>query len=172
MTSLINFPCKVCGKNVIMNASVYHHQAIQCELCNYWFTLIAITLIILTINSFKIPMILGIVSSVAVRFSHLILWNVIKIFPCVWLSNFHNNNNSGKTTTELSNFFFLLQCLSYQSYNYCGAFRKFKTSWINLTIMLLRQSQKPLHSQVFTWHKFWNLAFARLRDCWPLHSQG
>ena len=37
------------------------------------FTLIAITLIILTINSVKIPMILGIVFSIAVRSSHLIL---------------------------------------------------------------------------------------------------
>ena len=37
------------------------------------FTLVAITLIILTINPFKIPVILGIVFYVAVRFSHLIL---------------------------------------------------------------------------------------------------
>ena len=37
------------------------------------FRLIAITLIILTINSFKIPMILGIVFSAAVRFSQIIL---------------------------------------------------------------------------------------------------
>ena len=31
MTSLINFPCKVCGENVNDN-----DQAIQCELCYYW----------------------------------------------------------------------------------------------------------------------------------------
>ena len=48
-------------------------RAIQCDLCNYWFSLIAITLIMLTINSFKIPMILGIVFSVAAKLSYLIL---------------------------------------------------------------------------------------------------
>ena len=74
MNSSINFACKVCGKNVNDN-----DRAIQCELCNYGFTSIAITLIILTTNFFKIPMILGIVFSVAVRFSHLILWKVIDL---------------------------------------------------------------------------------------------
>ena len=74
MTSSINFACKVCGKNVNDN-----DRAIQCELCNYGFTSIAITLTILTTNFFKIPMILGIVFSVAVRFSHLILWKVIDL---------------------------------------------------------------------------------------------
>ena len=74
MTSSINFVCKVCGKNVNDN-----DRAIQCELCNYGFTSIAITLIILTIKFFKIPMILGIAFSVVVRFSHLILWKVIDL---------------------------------------------------------------------------------------------
>ena len=37
------------------------------------FALITITLIVLTINLFKIPMILGIAFSVAVKFYHLIL---------------------------------------------------------------------------------------------------
>ena len=31
MTSSINFPCKVCGKNINDD-----DPAIQCELCNYW----------------------------------------------------------------------------------------------------------------------------------------
>ena len=70
-----------------MNKNVNDNdRAIQCDLCNYWFSLTAITLIILTINSFKIPMILGIVFSVAAKLSYLILWKVIKTFPCVWVT--------------------------------------------------------------------------------------
>ena len=62
------------------------------------FTLTTITLIKLAINSFKIPMILGIVLSVPVRFSHLIVWKVIKILPYVWVT-FTIIINPGKTTT-------------------------------------------------------------------------
>ena len=58
------------------------------------FTLIAITLIILTINSFKIPMILGIVFSVP--------FNSMKSNKkfSIYVSNFHNNNKPGKTNIE------------------------------------------------------------------------
>ena len=84
-----------------MNKNVNDNdRAIQCDLCNYWFSLIAITLIILTINSFKIPMILGIVFSVAAKLSYLILWKVIKTFPCV--SDFQNNNKPVKTLNNKS----------------------------------------------------------------------
>ena len=64
------------------------------------FTLIAITLIILTINFFKIPMILGIIFYVELRFPYLILRKVIKTFPYVWVT--HNNNKPGKTNIEVS----------------------------------------------------------------------
>ena len=60
------------------------------------FILNAITLIILTLHFFKIPMILDIVFSVAVTFFNLILWKIIKNFS-MYVSNFHNNDKPVKT---------------------------------------------------------------------------
>ena len=68
MTSSINFSCKVCGKMLMIMIELFNVNFVTIG-----FTSIAITLIILTANFFKIPMILGIVFSVAVGFSHLIL---------------------------------------------------------------------------------------------------
>ena len=67
------------------------------------FTLIAITLIILTTNSSKF------VFSVAVKFSHLFIWKVIITFTCVCFIflnkiNIHNNNKSVKTLNNKSSF--------------------------------------------------------------------
>ena len=76
------------------------------------FTLIAITIIILTINSSKVPMILCIVFSVAAKFSHLILlkagcqiWckstNQIRVTICV---SYHDENLSRLMFTFAYNF--------------------------------------------------------------------
>ena len=75
MTSSIKFPWKVCGKNV--NDS---DLAIQCDLCDYWIYLNSNNFNYITINFFKILMILGILFPVAVKFFHLNLRKVIKLF--------------------------------------------------------------------------------------------
>ena len=63
------------------------------------FTLIAITVVILTINSFKIPMILGICILCC---SQIFPFNSMKsaTFFSISVSKFHNNNKPGKTNTE------------------------------------------------------------------------
>ena len=65
MTSSINFPWKVFGKNFDDKIELFNVTFVTIG-----FTLFAINLIILTINSFKISMILGIVIFVAAKFSH------------------------------------------------------------------------------------------------------
>ena len=58
----------VCGKMLMIIIELFNVTFVTIGL-----TLMTITLIILTINSLKIPMIHGIVFSVAFKFSYLIL---------------------------------------------------------------------------------------------------
>ena len=94
MTSSINFPCKVCGKNVNDN-----DQAIQCELCNYW---IHINCNNLNYIDYKFLQNSNDPWYCILCCSQIFPFNSMKsnknFSMCV--SNFHNNNNSGKTNTE------------------------------------------------------------------------
>ena len=95
MTSSINFPCKVCGKNVNDN-----DQAIQCELCNYWIHINCNNLNYIDykfLQNSNDPWYC--ILSLAVRFSPFNSMKSNENFSmCV--SNFHNNDNSGQTNTE------------------------------------------------------------------------
>ena len=84
MTSSINFSCKVCGKMLMIMIELFNVNFVTIG-----FTSIAIILIILTANFFKIPMILGILCC-----SRIFPFNSMKSNKnySICVSNFHNNN--------------------------------------------------------------------------------
>ena len=94
ITSSINFPRKVCGKNVNDN-----DRAIQCELCNYW--------VHINCNN------LNYIDYKFLQNSQDPWYSILccsQIFPfnsmksnknfSICVSNFHNNNKPGKTNIE------------------------------------------------------------------------